>query len=89
MAGIAFAGSVVDVLFRGVTIAGFWVTSWAGAAGMAGPRARARRGGVGAAGLGRSDAAVRRGLPVPLERVKEAVLASTRAARGSKVLLRF
>lgn len=86
MGGIDFKGSVIDCLFRGVSIGGFWVTSWAATAGMARVQELAAQ-----LWTLLADGTVKPlvGEVYPLERVKEAVVASTRVARGGKVLLRF
>lgn len=86
MSGLEYKGSIVDVTFRDVRIRGFWVTPWAEAAGLARVHALADE-------LWPlfSSGAVRpvAGQIFPLEKAKEALLASVAAARGDKVLIQF
>jgi len=86
MAGLEYKGNVVDALFRGVRVHGFWVTQWANAAGLARTHELAAE----LWPLFSSGAvAPLVGDKFPAEKVAEAVKASVAAARGGKVLLTF
>jgi trans-2-enoyl-CoA reductase len=86
MAGLGLRASVVDILFRGCAVRGFWVTAWAAAAGTAKVHALAAR----------LWASMQAGVLTPYAGqvfdaadVKAALATATATARGGKVLLRF
>jgi trans-2-enoyl-CoA reductase len=84
MSGLSFEGSIVDCLFRGVTVRGFWITSYAATHGLA----KCREIADAIWPLFSSKVVVPfSGTSYPVAQVKEAVAASMKEARGGKVLL--
>jgi mitochondrial enoyl-[acyl-carrier protein] reductase / trans-2-enoyl-CoA reductase len=85
MAGLQFTGSIVDTLFRDVTIKGFWVTPVIG-------RNIAQAKPVATEILDLMEKGVvvpHSGEKFPAEKISDACKASVAAARGGKVLITF
>lgn len=86
MSGLQFTGSIVDLTFRDVALRGFWITPFISTRGVEYcHRLAAEVWPLLAAGV----VTPYTGDVFPLERVAEAVAASTAAGRGGKVLLRM
>jgi trans-2-enoyl-CoA reductase len=84
MAGLEFTGSIVDVLFRGIAVKGFWLNLYLGSL------TAERKGEVFSevmAALSDASLVPYSGKRFPLTDVVEAVKASQAEARGGKIIL--
>jgi NADPH:quinone reductase-like Zn-dependent oxidoreductase len=84
MSGLEFVGSIVDVLFRGITIKGFWLNVYLSSIS---PERKAAVFSEVVGWLADGTLAPFCGERFPLEQVADAVKASQATARGGKVLL--
>lgn len=85
MAGLEFKGSIVDCLFRGVVVRGFWVTPYIASNLSSAKPIAAELLDL----MARGVVVPHSGETFPAEKISDAVKASVQAARGGKVLINF